>query len=135
MLPSPIFIELLHIYSSTVGRSLWPQSPRVCSVSTTVPLLPALLCVLPRCSRDLQLQLLPLHRVCRHRVTEVRPQPALPLGLGTIRALMDNVGAGSATGRTGALQGRQERLWSKAELKAAPGVPDSCQRREKETDQ
>lgn len=139
MLPSPRSLESLHIYTSVAGLSMWPINPllSVQNVGTVVSLLPALLCVLPCCSCNLQLQLLPLHRVCWHRVTEVWPQPAIPLGLGTIRALMDDVRAGSAADGTGGLQERQVG-WSKAVVKAAPGLQPldfSCQRREKETHQ
>lgn len=77
---------------------------------TIVSLLPTFLCMLPCCRCNLQLQLLPLHRVCWHGVTEMWPQPALPLGLGTICALMDNVRAGSAAAGTGGLQERQAGL-------------------------
>lgn len=90
-------------------------------MGTVVPLLPALLRVLPRRRRDLQLQLLPLHRVRRHGVAEVRPQPALPLGLGA--ALMDDVGAGAAAARAGGLQERQgKQVGSNAVLRATSAL-------------
>lgn len=44
----------------------------------------------------------------------MRSQPALPLGLGTLRALMDDVRAGPAAAGTGGLQEKQVGLeqWS-----------------------